>query len=132
MLFRSRKTNQDSDNSLSSSSDYSSFSDSESEGHACPIEDCDRQMAGREISTQKSLRAHLRKRHDWSECDIEEFYEETGDEDEMLGGVLRDGFLKKIKSDNAYDRRRKKEESSEVEAKKEQEMRLKSRISPEL
>lgn len=119
------KTNQDSDNSLSSSSDYSS-SESELEGHTCPIEDCDRQMPGQEISTQKALRAHLRKRHDWSEYDIEEFYEETSDEDEMMGGILRDGFLKKIKSDDAHDRRGKKE------GEKRQEMRFKSRISPEL
>lgn len=116
-----RKANQDSDNSFSASRDESSFSDCESEGHICPIEDCGRQMRGREISTQKALRAHLRKSHDWSQYDIEEFYEETSDEDEMLGGILRDGFLKKIKSDDdAYDGGRKKE------------VKFKNRISPEL
>ena len=132
--IKMRKANQDSNNSLSSSSNSTWFSDSESEGHTRPIE-TGRQMLGREISTQKAPRSRLRKRHDWSEYDIEEFDEETSDTDEMLGGVLRDGFLKKIKSDDAYDRRRKrkKEKASEEETKKKkQDVKFKSRNSPEL
>ena len=130
-----REANQDSNNTLSSSSNSTWFSDSESEGHTRPIEESGRQMPGREMSTQKASISRLRRRHDWSEYDIEEFDEETSDKDEMLGGVLRDGFLKKIKSDDAYDRRRKrkKEKASEEETKKKkQDVKFKSRISPEL
>lgn len=97
--------NIDSDNELSSSSDSSE----DENGYTCPIEDCDRHHAGREISSGKALRAHLRKRHEWSEGEIEGLYEVDTDEDEMLAGVHRDGFLMTMKGEEWYDRRRQEE-----------------------